>query len=302
MKFDGFTALVVGSESIHNLRLSDLLRKLLGTNRVFRFLETRHLLDHLSRGTSKPTGIFLDLFSFDAKHSTETIGDVRNRYPSVVFCLYIGNEEQNARWQEFPDSWQSRLGHYFKIFKQPEDTELEPIVRRALYSIFDEASNNIENKPRRLTYTDNINSIPPSIIETSTTKSDKSIFISYSRSDWDSFVESLVTRLRDKGHAIWIDQHLLIGGDNWMDEIGEALDTCKLLILIMSPDALGSKFVKMEYRYFFNHDKTIIPILYRPVQRIPPELSVTQYIDFHQNADKIAFPQLISVINKQLSK
>ena len=106
------------------------------------------------------------------------------------------------------------------------------------------------------------------------------VFVSYSRADWDDFVSDLVKRLTDKGFRLWIDQDLIVGGDEWMDTIGEALDVCKVLVLVMSPEALESRYVKMEYRYFVNHDKKILPILCREVDRIPFELSTTQHVDF----------------------
>lgn len=298
MQSGEFEAIVLGQETIHNLRLSGILRKVIGTDSVKRYLETRHLLEYLAEEDSRPIGIFLDLFSFDPIQVTDTIGYIRNQYPTIVFCLYMSNIEQNRYWQDLPPNWQFRLDHYFKLFKEPEDTELEPIVRRALYSIMAEAKHNIAGPPIRLT--DDATSLPPHVTKMSSEKLKKSIFISYSRQDWDTFVSPLVKRLRDKGFSIWVDQHLLVGGDDWMDAIGEALDVCKILVLVISPDALESKFVRMEYRYFFNHDKPLIPILYRSVDRIPPELSVTQYIDFSESNDNTAFLQLAQSIDEKL--
>lgn len=127
------------------------------------------------------------------------------------------------------------------------------------------------------------------------------LFLSYSRQHWDDFVSPLADQLREDGHSVWVDQHLLMGGDNWMDSIGEALDTCNLLILVISPESLESKYVKMEYRHFFNHNKPIIPLLYLPVDRIPPELATTQYIDFRDGITEKAFSQLAEVIDARLS-
>jgi CheY-like chemotaxis protein len=106
------------------------------------------------------------------------------------------------------------------------------------------------------------------------------IFVSYSRSDWDEYVEPLVMNVRDSGFDVWVDQHLLHGGDYWFDRINEALQSSNALILCVSPQALESKFVKMEYRYFFMRDKPIIPVMCRPVDNLPAELSMIQYIDY----------------------
>lgn len=99
----------------------------------------------------------------------------------------------------------------------------------------------------------------------------KSIFISYSRVDWKEFVEPMVKQMRDSGLNIWLDQTLLEGGQDWLDKINEVLDTCDYMVLCVSPDALKSPNVKIEYRYFFHQNKPIIPIICREA-KLPFEL------------------------------
>lgn len=101
----------------------------------------------------------------------------------------------------------------------------------------------------------------------------------------NGFVEGLVSDLARDSHKVWIDQHYIAGGDDWMDAIGEALQVCDVLLLVLSPDALNSKYIKMEYRFFFHQGKPIIPILYRNISQRPFELTALQYIDF-TNPDK----------------
>lgn len=112
----------------------------------------------------------------------------------------------------------------------------------------------------------------------------RKLFVSYSRSDWDEYVEPLVTHVRTAGFDVWVDQHLLHGGDYWFDEINEALESSDYLILCVSPEALASKFVKMEYRYFFLRDKPIVPIMCRTVDRLPAELQIIQYQPYDLDA------------------
>lgn len=106
-----------------------------------------------------------------------------------------------------------------------------------------------------------------------------SIFISYSRQDWESHVRPLVERLRAAGLRVWVDQHLLQGGQDWMDEINHALDVCGRMILCLSPDALESKYVRMEYRYFIEENKPIIPVMCRET-RLLAELRGLQWIPY----------------------
>lgn len=109
---------------------------------------------------------------------------------------------------------------------------------------------------------------------------EETVFVSYSRSDWDNAVSDLINRLRRGGFQLWVDQGFLVGGEDWMDAIGEALKRCGVCLLVMSPDAVQSRYVKMEYRFFFNNEKPIVPVIIKPVSELPPELTGIQYLDF----------------------
>jgi hypothetical protein len=105
------------------------------------------------------------------------------------------------------------------------------------------------------------------------------IFISYSRQDYASHVNQLVDCLQQTGFQIWIDKNNIDGGDDWLNEIVEALKRCDCLILCVSPDALASKYVIMEYRAFIRLDKLIIPIICHDAE-MPIELSFVQYLPY----------------------
>ena len=106
------------------------------------------------------------------------------------------------------------------------------------------------------------------------------VFVSYARSDWDGTISPLTRRLQQAGFQLWVDQGFLVGGNDWMDVVGEALDRCSVCLLAVSPDAMESEYVKMEYRFFFHNKKTIVPVVVRPVSDLPFELSGIHYIDF----------------------
>ena len=178
--------------------------------------------------------------------------------------------------------------HYYKLFKEEDDVAFEPLVRRMLlegywYTVYQRgtADSPAEDMPEKPKATEG-----------------KLIFVSYAREDWDNFVNNLVVWLKQQDFSVWVDHHLLIGGEDWMDAIGEALDKAHLLLLVISPDSIESRYVKMEYRYFFNHGKPIVPLLYRPVGRIPPELLSTQYIDFTLLEREIGLQQVQQVTKR----
>jgi len=115
----------------------------------------------------------------------------------------------------------------------------------------------------------------------------QTIFVSYSRADYVQFIEPMIKLLNSNDLLVWLDQHLLESGDDWLDKIGDALETCDRMILCVSPGALESRFVKMEYRYFFNHGKKIYPLICRAATDVPPELQGIQYFPYERLNDLI---------------
>lgn len=114
---------------------------------------------------------------------------------------------------------------------------------------------------------------------------DIDIFISYSRKNWNDHVKHLVAQLQEQGHRVWVDQYVIKGGDDWLDEINNALKASKMLILCVSSDAIESRYVRIEYRYFIDKKKPIIPLILEDVE-LPAELIRINYIE-HENIDKL---------------
>lgn len=91
------------------------------------------------------------------------------------------------------------------------------------------------------------------------------IFISYSRRDQE-FVTRLASDLDTQVAGVWFDQSTIQLGQKWHDEIIEGIDECKAFILVLSPDAVTSKYVRTEVKTAVELGKTIFPILYRPAK------------------------------------
>ena len=90
----------------------------------------------------------------------------------------------------------------------------------------------------------------------------KDIFISYSRRDQE-FVTRLASDLDAQVAGVWFDQSTIQLGQKWHDEIMEGIRECKAFILVLSPDAAESKYVREEVSKALELGKTIFPILYR---------------------------------------
>ena len=290
---------IVGQESIDNMRLSVILRRIYTDQNVFRYLEFSHLMSFLAAHTEFPIVVYIDLFSFKIEESTMTIGEIRDTYPKVVFNLYIDKDEYRNRQDYIPEQWCARFSHYYMTYKEADDVEYEPIVRSSAYPSQYEAEFNVGHTPIRLTPIFNKGIVALDNPKKRENRPESTFFISYSRSDWDTFVAGLVNRLA-KVSRIWVDQSFIAGGDDWMDSVGEALRLCNTLILVLSPEALASRYVKMEYRYFFRNEKPIIPLLYQKIVEIPFELSTIQHIDFTGKDKEPSYSRLLETLNHLL--
>jgi hypothetical protein len=89
------------------------------------------------------------------------------------------------------------------------------------------------------------------------------IFISYSRRDQE-FVSRLASDLDAQVAGVWFDQSDIQLGEKWHDEIMKGIRECKAFILVLSPDAVESKYVREELQKALELGKPIFPVIYRP--------------------------------------
>ncbi len=85
------------------------------------------------------------------------------------------------------------------------------------------------------------------------------VFISYSRKDSEHAL-SLAERLRAEGIQVWIDQHGIIGAEQWATEIVEGIKGCSTFILLISPDSVASENVLRELSLANESRKRILPV------------------------------------------
>jgi hypothetical protein len=284
---------LLGAESEANIRLSDILKQIHGEENFSRFLYPKHLQPFIESNIDSPIIICVDLLSLDLSEAIDTIAFTRDNYPKVVFNLYVDKEEYARREEELPRDWQERFRRYFKTYKEDCHIEYEPIVRASLRPSEMEAMYNMKHEPIRMTSTFDRGVVQP---KGTVSDSPHTAFISYSRRDWDRFVAGLVSNLRENSQKVWIDQSYVVGGDDWMDAIGQALHHCDTLLLVLSPNALSSRYVKMEYRYFFSQGKPIVPVLYEQIPQMPFELATLHYIDFTRGAHQDSLQTLLRVL------
>ncbi len=85
------------------------------------------------------------------------------------------------------------------------------------------------------------------------------VFISYASENRTRILD-LVERLRKAGVSVWIDQMGIEGATMWSQEIVEAIDSCKVLILAISEQSTESENVVKELALASERRKKILPV------------------------------------------
>ncbi len=117
------------------------------------------------------------------------------------------------------------------------------------------------------------------------------VFISYSRTD-EVFARQLAQSLTDLGSDVWLDVVDIKGGENWSNAIQNGLEDCEMMLVIISPESMASDNVKDEWQYYRDKRKPVIPVRWRPTDKIHYQLSRSQYIDFYDRDYAKALSQL----------
>jgi len=110
------------------------------------------------------------------------------------------------------------------------------------------------------------------------------VFISYSRED-KSRVADLAQKLRDAGVSLWIDQGGIDAAALWSEEIVNALENARVLLLIISEKAVISHNVLKELTIASERKGHILPVHLEPT-KIPATMKYAlagiQHIEYFQ--------------------
>jgi pSer/pThr/pTyr-binding forkhead associated (FHA) protein len=119
------------------------------------------------------------------------------------------------------------------------------------------------------------------------------ILIAYAREDWEDIVAPIVLNLEDAKQKVWVDQHLRPGSEPWQAALEHAQTECWLMVIVVSPDAMRTAYVKDVYRYFYNREKPIILVDYKAVTRLPFQLAQMPRIIYDRESPGKMFRRLL---------
>jgi hypothetical protein len=91
------------------------------------------------------------------------------------------------------------------------------------------------------------------------------IFISYSRAD-KSIVDEFINQLEAAGHPVWVDREGIRGGEQWRQEIVEAIEQNDVFLLVLTHNSIKSDHVRTEVDLAKESRKKIIPVAMQRVE------------------------------------
>ncbi len=112
-------------------------------------------------------------------------------------------------------------------------------------------------------------------------------FMSYSRED-TVLQKKVLAELRQRGINVWVDiENLIPGSPAWEREIERAIRGATGSIVLLSPNANNSEWVRREISFAEENEKTIFPVLIHGDEddSIPLRLSDHQRVDLRRNFD-----------------
>jgi TIR domain-containing protein len=112
----------------------------------------------------------------------------------------------------------------------------------------------------------------------------REVFLSHASQDHDR-ASPLRDLLVAHGVPVWFSPHHVKGAQLWQDEIGAALERCGWFMLLLSPHAVKSMWVKRELNYALTEKRyanRIIPLLFKQCDLRALSWTLPQYqmIDF----------------------
>jgi hypothetical protein len=120
------------------------------------------------------------------------------------------------------------------------------------------------------------------------------IFISYSRKDTD-FVRRLAGDLEKAGYDVWWDITDLRGGDDWVSRIPEAIESSPFFVVVLSPNAISSTWVRKEYTQALSLRKKVIPLMLERCA-VPFALNTINFVDFTGEDYAASLNSLLSAV------
>ena len=135
------------------------------------------------------------------------------------------------------------------------------------------------------------------------TREKHDVFLSYSRVD-EAFADEIYDALRAIGVDAWLDRRNIAGGADWEAEIRKGLNDSHMLLLLISPDSIGSRNVRLEIGRATRLGLPILPVKFRalkPKTDWPMVLDEVNWLDVSDNPRK-SLEKIADATSAQLAR
>jgi hypothetical protein len=99
------------------------------------------------------------------------------------------------------------------------------------------------------------------------------VFISYACEDRE-LAKRLSRWLEGAGFDVWLDESNILPGDNWAEKVSQALKESQAMVVLVSPTAMDSKWVRHEIEFALGakeYSGRLVPVFVGPRDKIPED-------------------------------
>jgi len=114
------------------------------------------------------------------------------------------------------------------------------------------------------------------------------VFLSHTSEDRQA-ARILADELEQAGFEVW-SADLLLPGDNWADELAEALRSSDAMVVLISPSSVRSEWIRREIEYALGTKRfegRMIPVLIAPTRGIPWILERLHMLDAQRGVEGV---------------
>ncbi len=127
------------------------------------------------------------------------------------------------------------------------------------------------------------------------------VFISYAAAD-RPVAKDFAERFRTEGFEVVSEEDEIRAGANFALELGNALARADAMVVILSPDALKSRWVMRDIEYALTNKRfkdRLIPVVARPTRDVPWILKELQMVDLaKQGGARKASKQIVAALKR----
>ncbi len=111
------------------------------------------------------------------------------------------------------------------------------------------------------------------------------VYLSHSMHDFEQ-ARTIAEALKEAGIDVWDAATSVSAGENWARSVGDALENCNAMVVLVSPSAMKSEHVKREIEFAItspNFAERVIPVLIKEAKDAPWILRKFHYLPWKKN-------------------